>query len=218
MILSRENICKTMFPLVFVLFIVCVIRAVNSPPLVRMYNSVVYVETEYWNGSGVIVDAEKGYILTAFHVIDGIDWAKINLADGRTMESCDFDGDFDIDVAIIVIDANNLTASPIGNSDKVDIGDTVYAVGCPFGLFNSITKGILSGRMRNIWELSTKQMLQSDASINPGSSGGGLFNKKGELIGLTVGGMRGIGFTIPSNICKLVLKRFEIDRELEEIR
>jgi S1-C subfamily serine protease len=198
--------------------------------LASAYASVVYIEVDTgsgwgWSGSGVIVDAEKGYILTAYHVIDGLDYGSvtIELHDGRTFTSKEFYGSDEIDAAIIVLepnDVNKLPACDIGDSDKVEIGDDVIAIGCPFRLKYSVTRGIISHTIREILQLSSKNMFQTDTPMGPGSSGGGLFNRDGELIALTTGGINsdGMGFCVPVKFCKILIQMYELELKLSRMK
>lgn len=166
-------------------------------------------------GSGVIVDARKGYILTNAHVIKGADEIKVNLIDEREFTAKVIGADEETDVALIQIEAKNLTELPLADSDKTRPGDFVVAIGNPFGLRHTVTSGIVSATGRSgIGDPDSFQdYIQTDASINPGNSGGGLVNFQGELIGLNSailsrsGGNIGIGFAIPSNIARQVMQQ-----------
>ncbi|MFZ5532978.1 MAG: DegQ family serine endoprotease [Pseudomonadota bacterium] len=166
-------------------------------------------------GSGVIVDARKGYILTNAHVIKGADEIKVNLIDEREFTAKVIGADEETDVALIQIDAKNLTELPLADSDKTRPGDFVVAIGNPFGLRHTVTSGIVSATGRSgIGDPDSFQdYIQTDASINPGNSGGALVNFQGELIGLNSailsrsGGNIGIGFAIPSNIARQVMQQ-----------
>src|SRR5690606_37791695 len=126
-------------------------------------------------GSGVIVDAGQGLVLTNHHVIEGADDVKVTLADGRTL-SAEFDGsDADTDVAVMRIPAQDLTAIPLADSNRLQVGDLVVAIGNPFGVGQTVTSGIVSGLGRsNLPGLGFQNFIQTDASINPGNSGGAL--------------------------------------------
>ena len=166
-------------------------------------------------GSGVIVDARKGYILTNAHVIKGADEIRVNLIDEREFTAKVIGADEETDVALIQIEASNLTELSLGDSDKARPGDFVVAIGNPFGLRHTVTSGIVSatGRSGIGNPDSFQDYIQTDASINPGNSGGALANFKGELIGLNSailsrsGGNIGIGFAIPSNIARQVMQQ-----------
>jgi Do/DeqQ family serine protease len=164
------------------------------------------------SGSGVIVDADKGYVITNHHVIDGATEISIRLRDRRTLTAEVVGSDEGTDIALLKIDADNLTELPIGNSQEMKVGDYVIAVGNPFGLTDTVTTGIISALGRsglNIegWE----DFIQTDASINPGNSGGALVNLHGELIGINTaiigpsGGNVGIGFAVPTAMVESVV-------------
>ncbi|EKT59642.1 Do family serine endopeptidase [Providencia burhodogranariea] len=164
-------------------------------------------------GSGVIIDAVQGYILTNNHVIDGADKIQIQLNDGREIEVKLIGKDAQTDIALLKItndkDIKNLTAVSIADSDKLRVGDFAVAVGNPFGLGQTATSGIISALGRSGLNLEgLENFIQTDASINRGNSGGALVNLNGELIGINTailapgGGNIGIGFAIPSNMAK----------------
>jgi Do/DeqQ family serine protease len=163
-------------------------------------------------GSGVIVNSD-GYILTNHHVVDGAIEIKVELTDNRTFTAKLVGSDPPSDLAVLKIDANNLPTLPLGNSDKVRVGDFVLAVGNPLGIGQTVTSGIVSakGRATGLSDGSFEDFLQTDAAINRGNSGGALVNTSGELIGINSqilspsGGSIGIGFAIPSNMAKAVM-------------
>jgi serine protease Do len=163
-------------------------------------------------GSGVIVSPE-GYILTNNHVVDGATDVKITLSDKRELEARIVGTDPKTDVAVLKIQATNLTPLTIGDSSKVEVGDVAIAVGDPFGVGQTVTKGIISAKGRGGLGIEDyEDFLQTDAPINPGNSGGALVNDRGELIGINTaiishgsGGSQGIGFAIPSNLARLVM-------------
>jgi|Deesub1362A_J573_1020465.scaffolds.fasta_scaffold00268_25 serine protease Do len=163
-------------------------------------------------GSGVIVD-EKGYILTNNHVIKDADEINVTLYDEREFKGEVIGTDPKTDLAVIKIDADNLPTIPWGDSDKLQVGETVLAIGSPYGLSQTVTSGIVSAKGRaNVRIADYEDFIQTDAAINPGNSGGPLINIKGELVGIntaifsTTGGYQGIGFAIPSNMAKTVLE------------
>jgi len=172
-------------------------------------------------GSGVIVDiGSRHYILTNRHVIkDSVpNRIKIRLADGRLLYPTKVWSDRGTDIAVMAVSAQNLVAANVGDSDKLEIGDFVLAVGSPFGLSHSVTYGIISAKGRRDLELGDdsvrfQNFLQTDAAINPGNSGGPLLNLRGEVIGLNTaiasssGGNEGIGFTIPINMVMTVAQQ-----------
>ena len=165
-------------------------------------------------GSGVIIQlSEKYYVLTNRHVIRGasLDGIKISLADGRTIHPTRTWHHDETDVGVMAIEAPNLVAARIGDSDKLEVGDFVLAVGSPFGLSRSVTFGIISAKSRHDLEMgdtlvSLQDFIQTDASINPGNSGGPLVNLRAEIVGINTaiasnsGGNEGIGFAIPVNM------------------
>ncbi|PCH86025.1 MAG: serine endoprotease DegQ [Piscirickettsiaceae bacterium] len=158
-------------------------------------------------GSGVIIDASKGYIITNHHVIDKADEITVTLRDGRSFTANVVGSDPESDVAVIQIKAKKLVQLSIANSDALRVGDFVVAIGNPFGLGQTVTSGIVSALGRTGLGIEGyEDFIQTDASINPGNSGGALINLRGELIGINTaiiapgGGNVGIGFAIPSNM------------------
>jgi Do/DeqQ family serine protease len=163
-------------------------------------------------GSGVIVDAEKGYILTNNHVAQHADEITAVLSDGRRLEAKLVGTDPQSDIAVIKVEAKNLTGLPMGNSDAVEVGDFVVAIGNPFGLSETATFGIVSALGRSGLGIEGyEDFIQTDASINPGNSGGPLLDLEGNVIGINsaivgpAGGNVGIGFAIPSNMAREVM-------------
>lgn len=163
-------------------------------------------------GSGVIVDGVNGYILTNYHVIKGADEIKVKLFDKRVFDGTIIGYDAKTDIAVIKIKADGLRAIKWGDSDKLKVGETVIAIGNPYGLNLTVTSGIVSATGRaNVGISDYEDFIQTDAAINPGNSGGPLVNVKGELVGIntaifsTTGGYQGIGFAIPSNMAKVVM-------------
>ncbi len=164
-------------------------------------------------GSGVIVDAKNGYIITNAHVIENADEITVTLLDDRQLKAKIVGRDKPSDVAVVKVDAKNLTEMPIADSSKAEVGDFVLAIGNPFALSHTVTSGIISalGRSDNNPE-SYQDFIQTDAAINPGNSGGALVNLSGELVGVNTaifsgtGGNIGIGFAIPSNMVKAVME------------
>ncbi len=158
-------------------------------------------------GSGVIVDAERGLIMTNSHVIDNATWIQVGLSNGRRLPAELIGRDIGTDVALIRVEETNLPAITIGDSDAMQVGDVIVAVGNPFGLEGTATMGIVSALMRTaIGHGPFEDFIQVDAAINPGNSGGALINVNGELVGIntaTAGGPGsnlGIGFAIPINM------------------
>jgi len=165
-------------------------------------------------GSGVIVDAENGYVLTNHHVIRSAQGVVVTLKDRRSFVAKLVGSDPDTDVALLRIDAGNLTALPFGNSDTLQVGDFVVAVGNPFGLGQTVTGGMVSALGRTgLTSEGYEDFIQTDAAINPGNSGGALVNLRGELIGINTailgptGGNIGIGFAVPSNMAQTVMRQ-----------
>ena len=168
-------------------------------------------------GSGVIVDATRGLILTNNHVVEGADSVSVTLGDGRTFEAQPIGSDADTDVAVIKIDAKNLQALPLADSQQLRVGDYVVAVGNPFGLGQTVTSGIVSAVGRSgLTGLGYQNFIQTDASINPGYSGGALVNLRGELVGINAAsfnprgsnaGNIGLGFAIPANLAREVMRQ-----------
>jgi len=158
-------------------------------------------------GSGVIIDADEGYIVTNNHVIDQADEIVITLKDGRQLEAKKLGSDEASDIALLQIDADDLSEIKIADSDAIRVGDFAVAIGSPFGLGQTVTSGIVSALGRSGLNIeSYEDFIQTDAAINSGNSGGALVNLRGELIGINTailgpnGGNVGIGFAIPSNM------------------
>lgn len=165
-------------------------------------------------GSGVIVNAEKGYILTNAHLSNQATTITVTLNDGRRFKAKLLGQDTASDLAVLKIDANNLSAIPFADSNKVQVGDFVVAIGNPYGLNQTVTSGIVSALERNDLGIEGyEDFIQTDASINPGNSGGALVNLKGELVGINTailapsGGNIGIGFAIPSDMADIIMKQ-----------
>jgi len=172
-------------------------------------------------GSGVIVDADSGLVLTNNHVIEGADDISVTLADGRTLVAELVGSDPDTDVALVRVAAENLVALPLADSKALRVGDFVVAVGNPFGLGQTVTSGIVSALGRNgLRGLGYQNFIQTDASINPGNSGGALVNLRGELIGINSaifspsGGNIGIGFAIPASLANEVMRQLLVYGEV----
>ena len=173
-------------------------------------------------GSGVIVDAVKGLVLTNNHVIQNADEVSVTLTDGRVMKAELVGTDPDTDVALIKIKPDRLTALTLANSDALRVGDFVVALGNPFGIGQSATSGIVSALGRSgLRGLGYQNFIQTDASINPGNSGGALVNLRGELVGINTaifspsGGNVGIGFAIPANLARNVMNQLQAFGEVQ---
>ncbi len=165
-------------------------------------------------GSGVIIDADNGFVITNSHVIDKAQDIVVTLEDGQRFDAQVIGKDPGADIAVIQIDAANLKEIPLGNSDVLRQGDFVVAIGNPFGLGQTVTSGIVSALGRSGLGIeSYEDFIQTDASINPGNSGGALVNLRGELIGINTaiygpgGGNVGIGFAIPMNMAKQITEQ-----------
>ena len=160
-------------------------------------------------GSGVIVDSKKGVVMTNYHVIKDADEIQVALLDGRSYQAKLLGSDPELDIAIVEIDADALTDIPIADSNQLEVGDFVVAIGNPFGLGQTVTTGVVSALSRSGLGIEGyEDFIQTDASINPGNSGGALVNLRGELVGINTaiispaGGNVGIGFAIPANMAK----------------
>jgi serine protease Do/serine protease DegQ len=164
-------------------------------------------------GSGVIVDAKRGYIITNSHVVEDATKVTVKLADDREIVAKIVGSDPETDVAVIQVSADDLQALPVADSDQLQVGDFVVAIGNPFGLRQTVTSGIVSGLGRSGIGNKYENFIQTDASINPGNSGGALINLNGELVGINSaiyspnGGNIGIGFAIPTNTVQVVMKQ-----------
>jgi Do/DeqQ family serine protease len=163
-------------------------------------------------GSGVIVDAARGYVLTNGHVVENATRIEVTTKDNRRFTAKLIGRDSDTDVAVLQIPAGNLVAVPIGDSDRLQVGDFVLAIGNPFGLGQTVTSGIVSALGRSGLGIEGyEDFIQTDASINPGNSGGPLVNLRGECVGINTailapgGGNIGIGFAVPVNMARRVM-------------
>ena len=171
-------------------------------------------------GSGVIVDGQRGFVITNFHVVRNATAIEVVLKDGRKFAAQVLGASPDLDLAVLQIGAKDLPTLPLGDSGKLQVGDYVVAIGNPFGLGQTVTSGIVSATDRPLGEGDSRRFIQTDAPINPGNSGGALISLKGELIGINSvlfspsrnegsAGNVGIGFAIPSNVVKQVLAQAE---------
>jgi len=165
-------------------------------------------------GSGVVVDAARGYVITNNHVVEKADEITVTLSDGRHLKATKVGTDPATDVAVVKIPSDGLTGLPLGDSDTLRVGDYVVAVGNPFGLEQTVTSGIVSALGRSGLGIEGyENFIQTDASINPGNSGGALVNLRGELVGINSaiigpsGGNVGIGFAIPINMARQVMEQ-----------
>ncbi len=165
-------------------------------------------------GSGVIVDAKLGHVLTNHHVIRDAKQIVVTLKDGRQIEARLLGSDAGTDIALLKIEAEKLTAIRFSDSDRLRVGDYVLAIGNPFGIGQTVTSGIVSALGRTGLSMEGyEDFIQTDASINPGNSGGALVNLRGELVGINTaiigpsGGNVGIGFAVPSNMARAVMSQ-----------
>ncbi len=165
-------------------------------------------------GSGVIIDADEGYIVTNYHVIHEADEIEFTLKDGRQFTAKKLGSDVESDIALLQIEAKNLIEINVADSDKLRVGDFAVAIGSPFGLGQTVTSGIVSALGRSGLNIENfEDFIQTDAAINSGNSGGALVNLRGELIGINTailgpnGGNVGIGFAIPSNMVKNLINQ-----------
>ena len=164
-------------------------------------------------GSGVIVDAKKGWVITNHHVVDGADEITVTLRDQRSFKAKLLGEDPAVDIALLQIDADKLTALPLSNSEYLRVGDFVVAIGNPFGLGQTVTYGIVSALGRTGLGIEGyEDFIQTDASINPGNSGGALVTTRGKLVGINTAimggsGNIGIGFAIPATMVKAIVSQ-----------
>ena len=164
-------------------------------------------------GSGVIVDAAQGYVLTNSHVTENGNSIEVTTKDNRKFKARLIGRDPDTDIAVLQISGSNLTAVPMGDSDRLQVGDFVLAVGNPFGLGQTVTSGIVSALGRSPGIEGYEDFIQTDASINPGNSGGPLVDMQGRIVGINTaivapsGGNVGIGFAVPINMARQVMNQ-----------
>jgi len=212
---SFAEIVKTVSPSVVN---ISATRTVQSPPTLEdlfeflppFGNSQGKRWKEMSMGSGVIVSTD-GYLLTNYHVIEQAEDIKVTLYDKRTFKASVIGVDPKTDLAVIKINANDLPVPQWGDSDKLQVGDFVLAIGNPYGLTHTVTMGIISATGRaDVGIADYEDFIQTDAAINPGNSGGPLVNIKGEVIGINTaifsktGGYQGIGFAVPSNMARII--------------
>src|SRR2546425_784679 len=182
------------------------------------YENVPRERREQALGSGVII-SEDGYILTNNHVVDGADEIKVVLADDKKEFDAKVIGtDPQTDIAVIKVEGKNLHAITITDSDKLEVGDVVLAIGNPFGVGQTVTAGIVSAKGRGgMGIVDYEDFIQTDASINPGNSGGALVDAEGRLVGLNTfiisgsGGNQGVGFAVPINLARSIMERLTRD-------
>ena len=200
----------------------------NDPFFRRMFPNIPDERINESLGSGVIVDAGRGYVLTNHHVIEGADEVSVTLTDGRTLSAEFIGSDADTDVALMRIpvpgDGQPLQAVQLADSSTLQVGDFVVAVGNPFGVGQTVTSGIVSAVGRsNVPGVGYQNFIQTDASINPGNSGGALVNLRGELVGIntasfnprgSMAGNIGLGFAIPANLARNVMQQLAATGEV----
>ena len=168
-------------------------------------------------GSGVIVDAGRGLVVTNFHVVQNARAVEVGLKDGRHVPADPVAFAPDLDVAVLRIEARNLSALPLGDSSKLQVGQSVVAIGNPFGLGQTVTAGIVSATDRALARGDERRFIQTDAPINPGNSGGPLIDAAGRVVGINSAlfspnrgqGNVGIGFAIPSDVVRRVVSQAE---------
>ena len=189
----------------------------NDPFFRRMFPELSQEQIARSLGSGVIVDARNGYVLTNHHVIENADEVSVTLSDGRTLDAEFIGSDPDTDVALMRIAAQDLSAIPLAAGGQLEVGDFVVAVGNPFGVGQTVTSGIVSAVGRsNVPGVGYQNFIQTDASINPGNSGGALVNLRGELVGINTAsfnprgsqaGNIGLGFAIPVDLARNIMQQ-----------
>ncbi|WP_027071135.1 MULTISPECIES: trypsin-like peptidase domain-containing protein [unclassified Luteimonas] len=189
----------------------------NDPFFRRMFPELSQERIARSLGSGVIVDATNGYVLTNHHVIENADEVSVTLSDGRTLAAEFIGSDPDTDVALMRIPAERLQAIPLARGGELEVGDFVVAVGNPFGVGQTVTWGIVSAVGRsNLPGVGFQNFIQTDASINPGNSGGALVNLRGELVGIntasfnprgSAAGNIGLGFAIPVELARNIMQQ-----------
>ena len=171
---------------------------------------------ERGQGSGVVIDAAKGLVLTNAHVVDQVDGVEVTLADGRQLDGVVVGADPVTDLAVVRLEATpRLKAAPLGDSEALEVGDWAIAMGSPYGLERTVTLGIISSLHRDIHSLGFADkrldLIQTDAAINPGNSGGPLINARGQVVGINTlvrsGPGAGLGFAIPINLAKGVAQQ-----------
>jgi S1-C subfamily serine protease len=176
-----------------------------------MTPTVVSVAQAEGSGSGIIVD-KSGLVLTNAHVVGNSRTVEVGLADGRTLNGQVLGRDPTIDVAVVRVPAQNLPTAPIGDSDKLEVGQSAIAIGNPLGLERTVTSGVVSAVNRNPRGISLDGLIQTDAAISPGNSGGPLVDSHGRVIGINTvvlsgAGASGLGFAVPINLANDVVRQ-----------
>ena len=173
-------------------------------------------------GSGVIVDAKDGIVITNYHVVKEADEVRVSLVDGRHYTAKVLGTDPELDIAVLEIEGSQLSAVKLGDSEALEVGDFVVAIGNPFGLGQTVTTGVVSALDRTGLGIEGyENFIQTDASINPGNSGGALVNLRGELVGINTaiiapaGGNVGIGFAIPMDMAKASMEQILANGEVK---
>jgi len=184
----------------------------NDPTFRKFFRDQAEREPTAGLGSGVIV-SEKGYVLTNHHVVSGAEQIEVGLADGRRAGAILVGTDPDTDLAVLKISLNRLPVIAFGRPTEARVGDTVLAIGNPFGVGQTVTQGIISAMGRSRLGINTyENFIQTDAAINPGNSGGALIDTQGQLLGINTaiytrsGGNQGIGFAIPADTARMVME------------
>ncbi len=215
---SLAPLVRTVTPAVVNISVVSTMRVEENPlyrdPFFRRFFNVPdqpQAQQRQAAGSGVIVDARRGYVMTNNHVVARAERIAVTLKDGRTLNAKLIGTDPGTDIAVLQIPAENLTALPLGDSSQLEVGDYVVAIGNPFGLGQTVTSGIVSALGRSGLRIEGyEDFIQTDASINPGNSGGALVDLRGRLVGINTaiiapsGGNVGIGFAVPINMARAV--------------
>ena len=189
-------------------------------PFFRRYLGIPETPLQMAAGSGVIVDGERGLVITNFHVVRNAQEVEVGLKDGRKFPADPVALAPQLDLAVLRINARNLPTLKLGDSSKLEVGDYVLAIGNPFNLGQTVTSGIISAIDRPLGQGDPRRFIQTDAPINPGNSGGPLIDLHGEIVGInsalfspsqseSAAGNVGIGFAIPSNVVKNVLAQAE---------
>jgi serine protease Do len=207
--LQFRKAAKRVLPAVVTVRAVAAVPELAAPPLV-LGPPLGEIEPRDPGASGVIIDAKKGYVLTNDHVVRAAPRVAVTLSDGRERLAREVRRDPRSDLALLIIAPDGLAQAEWGDSEVLDLGDWVLAIGQPFGLADTVTAGIVSGKGRGVGLATYEDLIQTDAAINPGNSGGPLVNLKGEVVGINVaiktlgGGYEGVGFAVPAGRARRV--------------